>query len=204
MDTNFNITVLIDNKSMKHLLFHTITAYLNHVHHLMRNKMSFSKTDMEQIIRLLSENLPEFCHQQTLAARFLQISAERMSAHQNKCLREFGINENLWFALLIVYISPRHEILPSRLSDLMDLTRTSATRLSDEMVDRGWVHRSVNEKDRRQIVLKLTPRGESFIRSVQPTIAKKHSEVWSDFSDEEYQYMQKLLDKLLMRLGCSN
>ena len=93
MDTNLNITVLIDNKSMKHLLFHTITAYLNHVHHLMRNKMSFSKTDMEQIIRLLSENLPEFCHQQTLAARFLQISAERMSAHQNKCLREFGINE---------------------------------------------------------------------------------------------------------------
>lgn len=164
--------------------------------------MSFSKTDMVQTIHSLSENLPEFCHKQTLTARFLQISAERISTHQNKCLREFGINENLWFALLIVYVSPRHEVLPSRLSDLMDLTRTSATRLSDEMVDRGWIQRSVNEKDRRQIVLKLTHKGETFIRSVQPIIAKKHRELWSDFSDDEYQNMQKLLDKLLMRLGC--
>ena len=201
MDTNLNITVLIDNKSMKHLLFHTITAYLNHVHHLMRNKMSFSKTDMEQIIRLLSENLPEFCHQQTLAARFLQISAERMSAHQNKCLREFGINENLWFALLIVYISPRHEILPSRLSDLMDLTRTSATRLSDEMVERGWIERSINEKDRRQIVLKLTEKGENFIKEVEPHMAKGRMPLWEDFKEEEFAQLQHLLSKLLTRLG---
>ena len=71
----------------------------------------------------------------------------------NENLKAFGINENLWFSLMAVYVSPNSEILPSRLSDLMDLTRTSATRLSDDMVERGWVERYINQKDRRQIVL---------------------------------------------------
>ena len=52
----------------------------------------------------------------------------------NRCLKAEGITESLWYALLFVYVSPNREIMPSHLSDLLNLTRTSATRLADENV----------------------------------------------------------------------
>lgn len=162
--------------------------------------MSFSQTDLVNALRQLSDRLPEFSEQQVRTGRLLRVTTERLSSHLNENLKTFGINENLWFALMAVYVCPKSEILPSRLSDLMDLTRTSATRLSDEMVERGWVGRHINQQDRRQIVLKLTQEGESFIQQVWPQISSKSGEAWEDFTNEDYTQLQNLLGKLLNRL----
>lgn len=162
--------------------------------------MSFSQVELINALRLLSGRLPEFSEQQTQSGRLLRVVTERLSSRLNENLKVFGINENLWFAMMAVYVSPNSEILPSRLSDLMDLTRTSATRLSDEMVERGWVERHINQQDRRQIVLKLTPEGEAFIQKVWPQISSKSGEAWQDFTSEDYTQLQYLLTKLLNRL----
>ena len=154
--------------------------------------MSFSQTELVNAMHLLSTRLPQFPEQQNQVSRMLRIVTERLSSH---------LNENLWFSLMAVYVSPNSEILPSRLSDLMDLTRTSATRLSDDMVERGWVERYINQKDRRQIVLKLTPSGETFIHKVWPQIARQSGQAWEDFTKEDYDTLQHLLGKLLNRLG---
>ena len=162
--------------------------------------MSFSQTDLNTALKTLSDRLPQFSEQQTRAGRMLRVVTERLSSHLNDNLKVYGINENLWFALMAVYVSPNSEILPSRLSDLMDLTRTSATRLSDEMVSRGWVARYINQQDRRQIVLKLTPEGEVFIQKVWSQVSSTNQEAWKDFTDEDYNQLQYLLGKLLRRL----
>lgn len=163
--------------------------------------MSFSQAEMTNALRLLSERLPEFSEPQAQISRLLRVVTERLSGNLNESLKEFGINENLWFAVMAVYVSPDSEILPSRLSDLMDLTRTSATRLSDDMVERGWVERHINQQDRRQIVLKLTAEGEAFIQKVWPQIANRDQNVWEAFAEEDYAQLHHLLSKLLTRLG---
>ena len=163
--------------------------------------MSFSQAELTNALRLLSERLPEFSEPQAQISRLLRVVTERLSGNLNESLKEFGINENLWFAVMAVYVSPDSEILPSRLSDLMDLTRTRATRLSDEMVERGWVERHINQQDRRQIVLKLTAEGEAFIQKVWPQIANRDQNVWEAFAEEDYAQLHHLLSKLLTRLG---
>ena len=163
--------------------------------------MSFSQAELTNALRLLSERLPEFSEPQAQISRLLRVVTERLSGNLNESLKEFGINENLWFAVMAVYVSPDSEILPSRLSDLMDLTRTSATRLSDDMVERGWVERHINQQDRRQIVLKLTAEGEAFIQKVWPQIANRDQNVWEVFAEEDYAQLHDLLSKLLTRLG---
>ncbi|WP_107860932.1 MarR family transcriptional regulator [Neisseria weaveri] len=163
--------------------------------------MKFSQNELNDVLNLISQRLPGFSTQQAQLARLLRIVTERLSGHLNEGLKEFGINENLWFAMMAVYASPNSEILPSRLSDLMDLTRTSATRLSDEMVEKGWVERHINQQDRRQIVLKLTEDGESFIRQVWPKVSSNSGEVWNNFSEEEYDRLEYLLTQLLTKLG---
>ena len=87
-----------------------------------------------------------------------------------------------------------------RLSFRCELRLSSATRLSDEMVSRGWVARYINQQDRRQIVLKLTPEGEVFIQKVWPQVSSTSQEAWKDFTDEDYNQFQYLLGKLLRRL----
>ena len=163
--------------------------------------MSFSQAELTNALRLLSERLPEFSEPQAQISRLLRVVTERLSGNLNESLKEFGINENLWFAVMAVYVSPDSEILPSRLSDLMDLTRTSATRLSDDMVERGWVERHINQQDRRQIVLKLTAEGEAFIQKVWPQFANRDQNVWEAFAEEDYAQLHHLLSKLLTRLG---
>ena len=163
--------------------------------------MSFSQAELTNALRLLSERLPEFSEPQAQISRLLRVVTERLSGNLNESLKEFGINENLWFAVMAVYVSPDSEILPSRLSDLMDLTRTSATRLSDDMVERGWVERHINQQDRRQIVLKLTAEGEAFIQKVWPQIANRDQNVCEAFAEEDYAQLHHLLSKLLTRLG---
>lgn len=163
--------------------------------------MSFSQAELTNALRLLSERLPEFSEPQAQISRLLRVVTERLSGNLNESLKEFGINENLWFAVMAVYVSPDSEILPSRLSDLMDLTRTSATRLSDDMVERGWVERHINQQDRRQIVLKLTAEGEAFIQKVWSQIANRDQNVWEAFAEEDYAQLHHLLSKLLTRLG---
>ena len=81
------------------------------------------------------------------------------------------------------------------------MTRTSATRLSDEMVEHGWVVRHINEQDRRQIVLSLTETGETFIKDMNAKNPLSRNDLWVDFSDEELDQFQSLLFKLLSRLG---
>ena len=63
------------------------------------------------------------------------------------------------------------------------------------------VERYINQKDRRQIVLKLTPSGETFIHEVWPQIARQSGQAWEDFTKEDYDTLQHLLGKLLNRLG---
>lgn len=163
--------------------------------------MSFSQAELSNALRLLSERLPQFSEPQARATRMLRVVTERLSSKLNESLKAYGINENLWFAVMAVYVSPNSEILPSRLSDLMDLTRTSATRLSDEMVERGWVERHINQQDRRQIVLKLTAEGESFIQKIWPKISDNGDNVWDVFTEEDYTQLHHLLNKLLTRLN---
>lgn len=128
--------------------------------------MGFLQTELVNVTHLLSTHLSQFPEQQSRISRTLRIVTERLNSHLGENLKTLGINENLWFLLTVVYVNPNSEVLPSHLSDLTDLTRTSATRLPDNMVECGWVEHYINQKNRRQIVLRLTPSGKTFIYEV--------------------------------------
>ena len=163
--------------------------------------MNFSRTEVTEQLTSLAEKLPEYPLQEALTARLVRLTAESMSENLNQCLKGTDINENMWLSLLAVYLSPDQEIMPSRLSDILNLTRTSATRLSDEMVANKWVTRRINEYDRRQIVLSLTKEGEKLIKQIQPMLNEKRSGLWTGFSEKDHRELQRLLGKLLDKLN---
>jgi DNA-binding MarR family transcriptional regulator len=63
----------------------------------------------------------------------------------------------------------------NRLAQALRCDRTNITHLVSRAVDRGWVHRQTDERDRRSSLIALTPEGsrlaESFIASLEHQLA---------------------------------
>ena len=137
--------------------------------------MSFSQTKLVNAMHLLSTRLPQFPEQQNQVSRMLRIVTKRLSSHLNENLKAFGINENLWFSLMAVYVSPNSEILPSlERPDGLDTT----TRLSDDMVERELGGRYINQKRPPSDCAKIDLFGETFIHGYGLQIARQSGQAW--------------------------
>ncbi|SUO93898.1 MarR family transcriptional regulator [Suttonella ornithocola] len=152
------------------------------------------------------KHLPEMdTRPQTLInMRMLRRVSANSSQYFNRILSEFNLNDTMFYALIMLYRCDGEHMQPSTLSEILDLTRTSATRLADDLVSRGWVNRQGSTKDRRSILLKLSPSGMKLVETLTPKLAQARLSLWEDFSDGEIQQFQFLMKKLLQRLEQEN
>lgn len=122
------------------------------------------------------------------------------SNYLNQILAEHQLNDSMFYALVMLYRCEGGAMQPSELSDILDLTRTSATRLSDDLVGHGWVIRRASSQDRRSVLLSLSQNGIKLVEEITPKLVNARLTLWQDFSDEEVVQMQSLLNKLLARI----
>ena len=78
----------------------------------------------------------------------------------------------------------------------------------DRLVDRGLVRRAENPDQRREVFVELTEQGYLLVERVIDEHASLCSEFISPLNDDEYEQLNCLLDKLLIRSeqapGCSS
>lgn len=158
---------------------------------------SLSISEFETTLQALSSKLPSVNIELILLSYLTRLLNTRIISLLNDCLREHGLTESLWQAMVVIYSQPEHEILPSELSDILNMTRTCITRLSDELVQNNWVVRYTHAHDRRKITLKLTAAGEELIRRVTPHTNKIRQKVWSALDATEQKQLHHVLQKLL-------
>lgn len=146
---------------------------------------------------LLTDLLPESDLNLILCGSRIRQLSVHGTAYFNECLKQYDLSETVWFALLITYAHEQHEILPSELSRILCLTRTSGTRLSDELVEKGWAVRRAHVSDRRKIMLQLTDAGIEKIHLVNPKMIERRNMFYSVLNQEEVDTLAHLLNKLL-------
>ncbi len=171
-----------------------------HLSHLENQVMSPEAARLHHALQSLSQQIPGMEVDLILHGRLIRQLAVRTTQCFNECLKQHGLTESLWYALLAVYARPQHALLPTELSEILDLTRTSATRLSDELVQQGWVERRAHRGDRRKITLHLTAAGEAKIHHVSPHTNALRRQLWSGLAAPERQQLHGLLQKLLHQL----
>lgn len=152
---------------------------------------------MENTLAVLSKKMPAMRVDLVFLGSLTRLLHTQISSQINACLSEHGLSESLWYAVLAIYAHPNHEILPSELSEVLQLTRTSATRLSDELVAKGWITRYTHPQDRRKITLRLTEAGEALIQRVSPKTNQVRSQFWSRLDATEKTQLKALLKKAL-------
>ena len=127
-----------------------------------------------------------------------------VSEKQSHQLSPYGLNSSSWFALIMIYSTPDNAINPCNLSYAMVSSRTNITRLSDELVEKGWVERHASGEDRRKIVLSLTQAGKRLVEEVLPRQWRNYQELWSVFDEAELDQFEFLLRKLLGQIDLAS
>lgn len=160
--------------------------------------MPLQEEDFAKLLKKFYQQLPhiDFNPDTLINTRLLRNIATNATCYYNRLLTRYHLHETLHYALILLYNCKDKQLQPSDLSRILDLTRTSATRLADEMVKNGWVIRTQSRNDRRVVLLTLTQSGIEVIESITPKLAKAREAVWQDFSEEEIKTMQTLLRKL--------
>lgn len=90
---------------------------------------------------------------------------------------------------------------PAELARVTDLDISSISRMLDRLENKGLVTRSRTEKDRRQVVVKITPKGRALVKKATPVAARVAAEAWHDVSEQERQTVRNIVDKILGNLG---
>ncbi|MBY0577532.1 MAG: MarR family transcriptional regulator [Burkholderiales bacterium] len=165
--------------------------------------MTSSFEPFENRIEAFTCHHPDSPKREIILSRLYFHVFKLFNERQNLNLAEFGLNTTSWFALIMIYSTGENAINPCNLSHAMVSSRTNITRLSDELVEKGWVERNASGEDRRRIVLSLTQQGRTLVEAVLPQQWNYYRELWSAFEPDELEQFEFLLRKLLKRIDAS-
>ena len=158
-------------------------------------------TEIEASIKQCAPSEPDLPLQKVLAIRLLLHSVSGYLEHRNYLLKQWDLNDTLFMALVVLYTQQDNTIQPSKLSDILGSSRTNATRISDELVERGWIERIVGESDRRCFLLKLTEEGKGFIKARLPQQWENIHAVFSGISEDEISQLSTILHKIVANVS---
>lgn len=162
--------------------------------------MDSSFTYIEQILKSQKERHQDFPYQEILLIRLCMHTLTKLLEFRNKLFKQHNINETLFMALVILKSQKNQSIQPSELSKALNSSKTNATRVADELEQRGWIERKTNLSDRRSQILVLTDAGKQFLKLILPKQHKQLRQLWSTLSINEQEQFEVTMCKLLHRL----
>lgn len=89
----------------------------------------------------------------------------------------------------------------------IDRDKTYVTRMLEGMQEQNWICRHIDKKDKRNYKVKITPKGEEYIRKMFPEIKKKLVDemINNAFNEDELQTFKSYLKRLNLSIeNCIN
>lgn len=102
-----------------------------------------------------------------------------------KCLRLFGSDDNLNNK----EIAKRMNLSPSRL-----------TRIIDGLVQKGYMQREIDQKDRRNMRVSLSRRGKSLTSKLDKAFVNLHSEILQDIDSSQHESLIVAMENLYLAI----
>ena len=130
-------------------------------------------------VREAAASHPEMPSDLVILSRLFGHVYMRMESAFDTLMERWGLSAWSWLALMVVYSRRGDEVTPSDLSRTLFLARANVTRVSDELVRRGLLHRESSTRDRRVLRLSLTVDGETLVNEIMPHAWDLHRAIWS-------------------------
>lgn len=96
------------------------------------------------------------------------------TARVAKIVGAAGLSVDQWRVLDLVYRQPRQAM--TEVATGLLIPAATATRIVDHLVSEGLIYRSVDQADRRRVVLHASERGRGLLATVTPQLAALEAE----------------------------
>lgn len=128
---------------------------------------------------------------------FLNIlhTSDMASRAEAVILAEHGLNHARLIILVLLDHADNGSMRSSELAEYASVSRATITGLLDTLEKADLIARAPDPHDRRASSVKLTRKGETTLRKVQPRLAKWSQETFSALTPEERQQLVHLLQK---------
>ena len=121
--------------------------------------------------------------------------SSRIAALRNK--REFGLSMLDW--RMIALLASYAPLSLNRLAQEANLDKGRVSRAIADLIARGLIKRSVDEKDGRGIKLKLSVKGKSVYRRVLPHAVQRNDDLTAALTSVEKRTLEQIISKLTTR-----
>jgi MarR family transcriptional repressor of emrRAB len=158
---------------------------------------------IEEKLRRLARKAPELPTTETLVLRAAIILGRDFNALLERQLKPAGISETEFRMLMGLRTHDGHASAGDLCAALAQ-SPANLTRISDALVERGFVSRSPDTLDRRRMLLRLEPPGEALLRTLLPRISPEISAVFTGFTATEKKQLLESLKRLLAGVDALN
>jgi len=121
------------------------------------------------------------------------IKAYRKLSQQNifKVVPEITIDQ-----ALILIIIDRNDKTQSEIADLVFKDYASMTRIVKLMINKNYLTKTIDDKDKRKAKLKITKNGKEVIEQLNPIIKINREIALNTISDKDLKHLYKTLNKI--------
>lgn len=81
-------------------------------------------------------------------------------------------------------LGPAERLTQYQLAAQLRLEKSTVSRLVQSLVERGWVKRTINLDNRREVLLTLTDAGQTSFEEVQAHAVAKYHRMWSRIPED--------------------
>jgi DNA-binding MarR family transcriptional regulator len=142
-----------------------------------------------------------------LSAWAITLRIGRIASHvryQERLYEPFGLNRGGVETLFALRRSPKHRASPTQLGETMLATSATVTARLDKLQDEGLITRRHDTKDRRGIIVQLTPKGLELADRIVESVVARRSEQMEVLTAQEKAVLTPLLRKLLEHFEAIN
>jgi len=124
-----------------------------------------------------------------------EIGDELLKTSQKALL---NIYENLTIAEAnaIYAIGPDEPKTMKEIAETLGVAVSTPTRTIDRLVEKGFVNRSVGTKDRRKLLIELTPKGRDVLKEIDKENLEMTKKLLKSLSNDEIETYKNILLKI--------
>ena len=130
-----------------------------------------------------------------VTALFGEINNKLSKSSQETLLKIYK-NLTIAEASAIFAIGPEEPKTMKQIAATLGVAVSTPTRTVDRLLEKGFVNRTVGEKDRRKLLVELTPKGKELLDDIDKENLDITRKMLKGLSDEEIETFIKILSKI--------
>lgn len=151
---------------------------------------------IEAGLKRVAARFPDFPVPEFLLSRLIVMLGRDLAATHDRLLHPHGLSEPDFKVLMVLFSQDTGSAFPSELCARLAQSPANITRISDGLVERGLITRSLSEQDRRRMVLKITPQGERLLHVFLPLMFVSVRQCFRGLSEKEVSSITSLLKRV--------